>query len=434
MINKKLIVFVVLLIFLMFISNNNFVFAQDGSDLGVKYPEILGSAPETTTTPVPEYINYIFNFLMFISGFIALGVLIMAGYQYFLSAGSPEKMSDAKDKIKAALLGLLILFGSYLILYNINPDLISFDLPRLSPIVSELAPGVLVCREPTAEEIRAGGEKPNILEAWSLQATFRSAEDYGAQKIASRQLEELFKNISKYCYPILTGGTIRSDLDNKITDIYFIPGTQKIDDKEYISIYGAILYEDASFRGKSLPIYKHFRASGPVVLPEHITIESGFKPSSIRPFLLIPQHYSEEWQVTLFQEYNQNMGTDLTGRAYSLIPGTWYYERKEIKSSFGLQVGTECKEDFCVVRSLWVKGPFLAILTTPDGRSEAFANVIDNNLDDNHNITTWVKCKEYDSDERREEIDYRGDSMVTTGYSCAQPQIKGLIVISGRLY
>lgn len=119
-----------LCLFLSFIS---FALAQD---LEVEYPEIGGIKPETVQSGLPEYVKYVFNFAIAIAGLIALGALILGGFLYFTSTGKPEKLKNAKDQIFAAVLGLTILFSSYLILTTINPQLLIFDFPPLGPIIS----------------------------------------------------------------------------------------------------------------------------------------------------------------------------------------------------------------------------------------------------------------------------------------------------------
>jgi len=431
---KKL--FAIVIISITLFSLAGFVFAQEeGRPLETEYPEVAGEKPEETTTPVAEYFKYIFNFLIWISGLIALVVLVYAGFQYFTSAGNPEAMNDAKSRIGAALLGLLILFGSYLILITINPNLIVFHLPRLRPIISELTPGVLVCKE----QVKTEYGDDAVLEAWSLTYKFKSVEEYWEQKMIAEELEQIFKDISDKCYMITTAENIRSDFDNKITDIYFIPSEQMIDGKNYAAIYGAILYENSNFEEKSQPIYKHIKNTGTVLSIDHESPQAGLNPSSIRPFVLIPQHHEERWQVTLYQEYNQNTGTDLIGKVYMIKPGTWFGDW-DIVAHFYNRPGAKCtkypglpEKDFCSLRSIKAGGPFIAILITPDGRSEAFANVIDNNLDDNHNIVNWVDCKEYETEETKTEITPGKYGYIVTK-KCAQPAIKKLIIISAKLY
>lgn len=47
------------------------------------------------------------------------------------SSGNPAQISDAKDRLKQALLGLLLVFSSFLILRVVNPDLVLLRSPAL---------------------------------------------------------------------------------------------------------------------------------------------------------------------------------------------------------------------------------------------------------------------------------------------------------------
>ena len=138
-----------------------FSFAQ--KDLEIEYPQIPGAeAPETITTTLSEYVKYIFNFSLVMLGLVAFGVLVWAGIRYLTSAGSPGIKKDAKNQILAALLGIAILLGSYLILTTINPDLIILetkepekieDVPLPSP-TAPVSPDPLVRIKELAENIK----------------------------------------------------------------------------------------------------------------------------------------------------------------------------------------------------------------------------------------------------------------------------------------
>src|SRR3989338_225641 len=83
------------------------------------------------------FIGWIQNFYQFslIAGvFLAVGVIVWAGLRYALAAGNPSGQSDARDQILQALLGLILLFGAYLILFTINPNLINLSLPTLRSV------------------------------------------------------------------------------------------------------------------------------------------------------------------------------------------------------------------------------------------------------------------------------------------------------------
>lgn len=88
------------------------------------YP-ILGD----DVVPVDEFIGWAFQFALGAAGAVALGVLIFGGIKYITSAGNPSGQGDAKKWIQDAILGLLLLLGSYLILNTINPDLVNINEP-----------------------------------------------------------------------------------------------------------------------------------------------------------------------------------------------------------------------------------------------------------------------------------------------------------------
>ncbi len=99
----------------------------------VSYPTVPHATSPTPATTFPEYAKYLVNLGFIISGIIALGVLIWAGFLYLTSAGNMDQVEEAKRKIVAGLLGLIIILSSYLILFTINPDLVEWTLGRAEP-------------------------------------------------------------------------------------------------------------------------------------------------------------------------------------------------------------------------------------------------------------------------------------------------------------
>ena len=116
-------IFIILIFFLGTIS-----FAQE-----IEYPKIPGVPTPTPTTTFPEYIKYLFNFLVLISGIIAFAVLIWAGILWFTSGGDITQTQKAKRKAFGASLGLVILLSSYLIITAINPRLTIFQIKKMAP-------------------------------------------------------------------------------------------------------------------------------------------------------------------------------------------------------------------------------------------------------------------------------------------------------------
>jgi len=70
-------------------------------------------------------LSNIFGWAIGVGALLALGVIIFGGLKYATS-GISEAQSDGKEWIKAAIYGLALLLGAYLILRTINPDILKF--------------------------------------------------------------------------------------------------------------------------------------------------------------------------------------------------------------------------------------------------------------------------------------------------------------------
>lgn len=83
---------------------------------------------------IGEYASAIYQYALSIVGILATVVLVWAGVVWLTAAGNAEKIKIAKEYIAGALIGLVLTFGSYLILYTLNPDLVKFDAFKLRVI------------------------------------------------------------------------------------------------------------------------------------------------------------------------------------------------------------------------------------------------------------------------------------------------------------
>jgi len=75
---------------------------------------------------LPVMIKYIYEWGIVLGGLAAFIALLMAGFQYLTSVGDPSKMKEAQSQIISAILGLILLLGSWLVLNTINPALTTF--------------------------------------------------------------------------------------------------------------------------------------------------------------------------------------------------------------------------------------------------------------------------------------------------------------------
>ncbi len=74
-----------------------------------------------------KYINTVFKLLITLGALFAVVMLVVAGIGYMVSEAAID-IEKAKQRAKAALWGLLLLTGSWLILNTINPNLLNFNL------------------------------------------------------------------------------------------------------------------------------------------------------------------------------------------------------------------------------------------------------------------------------------------------------------------
>lgn len=89
---------------------------------------------DQTTGPIAEYIKVVYQYATGIVGIIAAVVLMWGGVLWLTSAGNSSRVGEAQAWIGAALTGLALVFGSYLILYQINPNLTSFKKLSIIPV------------------------------------------------------------------------------------------------------------------------------------------------------------------------------------------------------------------------------------------------------------------------------------------------------------
>lgn len=98
--------------------------------LELQYPEFGGYRIETNMD-INQLIAWFYYFIVATAGFAAFVMLVWGGFTWLTSIGNPTRISDAKDRIFKAILGLLLILASYLILQIINPDLTTLTLPTL---------------------------------------------------------------------------------------------------------------------------------------------------------------------------------------------------------------------------------------------------------------------------------------------------------------
>ncbi len=71
-------------------------------------------------------INRLYKFSLILASCLAILFIVIAGYVYMSAEGNQEAVDKAKSILTTSLTALVILFGGYVLLRAINPDLIQF--------------------------------------------------------------------------------------------------------------------------------------------------------------------------------------------------------------------------------------------------------------------------------------------------------------------
>ncbi|HEV8601011.1 MAG TPA: pilin [Patescibacteria group bacterium] len=81
---------------------------------------------QNPTSSIGKCVNQIYLWALGLSGILAVLMMILGGYLVMSAGGNAQQSSKGKEFIMSAIVGLGLLFGSYLILNTINPDLVNF--------------------------------------------------------------------------------------------------------------------------------------------------------------------------------------------------------------------------------------------------------------------------------------------------------------------
>lgn len=96
--------------------------------LNVPIPGLTFAAPtkkgdNIVVNFLSTYINAIYKLLIGASIAIAIVMLMIGGFQYSFGAVSTAQIEAAKERIRNAVVGLVLLFGTFILLYTVNPQL-----------------------------------------------------------------------------------------------------------------------------------------------------------------------------------------------------------------------------------------------------------------------------------------------------------------------
>ncbi|HTM69003.1 MAG TPA: D-alanyl-D-alanine carboxypeptidase family protein [Candidatus Binatia bacterium] len=76
---------------------------------------------------IGQYVSGVYSYAVAIAGVLAGVMFVIGGFQYLTAGGDASRVSKAKERIRDAVVGLLLAFGAYTILTTLNPSLVSFE-------------------------------------------------------------------------------------------------------------------------------------------------------------------------------------------------------------------------------------------------------------------------------------------------------------------
>lgn len=99
--------------------------------------EIPGYTPDYTsksTRPIGDYVQAIFKYGIGAVGILATIVMMIGGVLWLTAGGDSGKITEAQAWITAAISGLVLTIGSYLILATVNPDLVNLKVRGIDSV------------------------------------------------------------------------------------------------------------------------------------------------------------------------------------------------------------------------------------------------------------------------------------------------------------
>lgn len=97
--------------------------------------------PSAPATGIGGFITNFYSFALMMAGILAFGAIVYGGIKYAVGKGNPSSETEGKSWITNALLGLLLLAGAYVILFTINPQIVTLNIPGLPQLAAPTAGG-----------------------------------------------------------------------------------------------------------------------------------------------------------------------------------------------------------------------------------------------------------------------------------------------------
>lgn len=164
-------------------------------------------------------VKYLYEWGIGLGGFAAFISLVIAGLQYLTSAGNATKTKESLNRIKSAGLGIILLFGSVLILNTINPQLTDIKMPEFPTELGEWNVEVNLLNEAQGGdcdyvELYSGINYDTLVKtmdessvADSLNKTVKSVKFYGSCQLTLYRLTDFRTDANNP--PLIIAGDIK---------------------------------------------------------------------------------------------------------------------------------------------------------------------------------------------------------------------------------
>lgn len=107
---------------------------------GTKIAQAVSLPDFSKTSDLPAFISSVYSFALTVVGIAIFIRILYAGFLMLTAAGNSSKWGDARAKMQNAVVGAILLFSAYLILYVINPDLVKNTFKFTIPSSTSTAP------------------------------------------------------------------------------------------------------------------------------------------------------------------------------------------------------------------------------------------------------------------------------------------------------
>lgn len=87
-----------------------------------------------TVVDLGHYIQLAYRFAVGAAAVVSAVMFMMGGFQYMTAGGSAQRVGNAKQRIKDAIIGLVLTVGAYILLLTVNPSTLTLQAPRI-PLV-----------------------------------------------------------------------------------------------------------------------------------------------------------------------------------------------------------------------------------------------------------------------------------------------------------